>query len=71
METLVRQLLERAEAEGGEEWLRSCLALPAGHLWSLRRADSTVEEWKTWSVSAAALCIATLGPWKESFRQKK
>lgn len=30
MKTLVHQLLERAEAAGGEEWLWSCLALPKG-----------------------------------------
>lgn len=28
MKTLVRQLLERAKAAGGEEWVRQCLASP-------------------------------------------
>lgn len=27
---MVRQLLERAETAGGEDWIRRCLALPAG-----------------------------------------
>lgn len=30
MKSLLRWLLERAEAEGGEEWIRLCLALPSG-----------------------------------------
>lgn len=28
---LVTQFLERAGVAGGEEWIRSCLALPSGH----------------------------------------
>lgn len=28
MESLLRQLLERAEAEGREGWIRRCLSLP-------------------------------------------
>lgn len=30
MKTLLRQLIERMETEGGEEWLRLCLTLPSG-----------------------------------------
>lgn len=32
MECLLRQLIERAESEGGESWLRKCLSLPSVHL---------------------------------------